>query len=167
MEILLRDYDPVMFTYRDQANLTASKWAQTYKNTPGAEGASEWLASKMTGKTPKERAAFIEKRTNYMNTVEQVFNTYKHEITGAAAGQRELEQLRKNFLNGDMSPSEFKGALEQIVAKHKTEADIYKKALLKGTDVSPSSVGANPGLVQYLKKKGYSDEEINAAVKGN
>jgi len=162
IEKLQKDYDPSYFTFKGQADASTSKFAEKSKGTPGLEGASNLAASRVTGKSPKERAQFIEKRSQYINNIEQVFNTYKKEITGAAAGEREIEMLRKSFLNGDMSPSEFQGAMEQVVSKYKSEGDINKSALTTGIDVSPSSTG----LTQYLKAKGYSDEEINAALGG-
>lgn len=160
---LKNDYDPSYFTYKGQADVSAAKFAEKSKGTPILEGVSNLVASNLTGKTKEEQADFIEKRSKYMNNIEQVFNTYKKEITGAAAGEREIEMLRKSFLNGDMSPSEFQGAMEQVVSKYKSESDINKGVLTKGIDVSPST---NPGLVQYLKSKGYSDDEIKAAVGG-
>jgi len=162
IEKLQKDYDPSYFTFKGQADASTSKFAEKSKGTPGLEGASNLAASVVTGKSPEERAQFIEKRSQYINNIEQVFNTYKKEITGAAAGEREIEMLRKSFLNGDMSPSEFQGAMEQVVSKYKSEGDINKSALTTGIDVSPSSTG----LTQYLKAKGYSDEEINAALGG-
>jgi len=167
IEKLQKDYDPSYFTFKGQADASTSKFAEKSKGTPGLEGVSNLAASVVTGKSPEERAQFIEKRSQYINNIEQVFNTYKKEITGAAAGEREIEMLRKSFLNGDMSPSEFQGAMEQVVSKYKSEGDINKGALTTGIDVSPSSSGNNAGLAQYLKAKGYSDDEINAAVKGN
>jgi hypothetical protein len=44
--------------------------------------------------------------------------------------------IRKSVLNGEMSPSEAKGALEQIKEKYKAESDLYKKNLGQGLDVS-------------------------------
>lgn len=131
-----KDYDPAYFTYANQAGAKLSKEAEKSSGIPGLAQGTELLANMTTGMSKEDRAKFLAKRAGYMNKVDQVFNTYKKEITGAAAGEREIEQLRASFLNGDMSPSEFKGALEEVVSKYKSEADQYKSALGKGIEVN-------------------------------
>ncbi len=120
------------------------------------EGGSDYLAKVLTGKNKEERADFIEKRSQYINNIEQVFNTYKKEITGAAAGEKEIDQLRASFLNGDMSPSEFMGAMDQVVSKYKSESDINKSTLNNGVNTT-----MDDGLRQHFKQNGKTDAEID------
>ncbi len=155
---LKNDYNPDYFTYKGQADAYISKEAEKSKGTPGLESVSNLAAKVLTGKSPEERADFIEKRSKYMNNIEQVFNTYKKEITGAAAGEREIEMLRKSFLNGDMAPSEFQGAMEQVVSKYKSEADINKNVLNKGIDVSSTQDPVRAKMIS----DGHSPEEVDA-----
>lgn len=155
------NYNPDYFTYKGQADIAVSKFAEKSKGTPGLESVSNLAASVMTGMSKEERADFIAKRSEYMNNMEQVFNTYKNEITGAASGEKELESLRKSFLNGDMSPSEFKGAMAQVVSKYKSEADINKSALTKGIDVSPDIVSQYQSMPEY---QGWSADKIGRAL---
>lgn len=165
---LQEGYDPSYFTYRNQASASTAKLAQKFKGIPGLEGASEGVASFVSGMPEKDREKFLEKRSAYMNKVDQLFNAYKKEITGAAAGEKELDQIRDSFINGDMSPSEFQGALQQVVEKYKAEADYNRNLLNKGFNTTPASddKGVDSGLVQFLKSKGYSEEQINTYMKG-
>lgn len=156
-------YDPSYFTYRGQANLSTSQLAEKSKGIPGLEQGSEMLANVLTGKSPEERAKFLEKRSSYMNNIEQVFNAYKKEITGAAAGKDEIEMLRKSFLNGDMSPSELQGSLSQIVSKYKAESDYNKQILNKGINTSPSQLDATRNY--YKNELGWSDEQIDSKLR--
>lgn len=137
-EEIEKGYDPDYFTYRNQKGAGAASVAQKSKGIPLIEQGAEALAGVLTGKTKEERAEFLSKRKAYMNGVEQMFNTYKKEITGAAAGEKEIEQIRNSFINGDLSPSEFKGALEQIVDRYKSESTQAKKALGSGLDIGTS-----------------------------
>lgn len=152
-----KDYDPAYFTYANQAGAKASKEAEKTSGIPLVSQGTEFLANTLTGMDKEDRSKFLAKRAGYMNKVDQMFNTYKKEITGAAAGEKEIEQLRASFLNGNMAPSEFKGSLEEVVAKYKSESNQYKDALGKGIQVSPQSDYYRQGL----KAKGYSDDEIN------
>lgn len=133
---LEKDYDPAFFTYKNQAGAKLSKEAEKTSDIPVVGAATDLLANTVTGMDKEQRGQFLEKRTKYMNNLEQMFNSYKHEITGAAAGEKEIDMIRKSVLNGEMSPSEAKGALEQIKEKYKAESDLYKKNLGQGLDVS-------------------------------
>lgn len=157
-----KNYDPSYFTYVNQAGAKVSKESEKLQGVPIIGQGSEVLANSLTGMSKEERAKFLEKRASYMNSIDQVFNTYRKEITGAAAGEKELDMLKASFLNGDMAPSEFKGALEQVVSKYKSDALQNQQNLKSGVQVS------NPNadyFRQGLKAKGYSDDEINAFLK--
>lgn len=139
-EKLDKDYDPAYFTYKNQAGAKLSKEAEKSSDIPVVGTATNFLANAVTGMNEEDRGKFLEKRTKYMSGLEQMFNTYKKEITGAAAGEKEIEMIRKSVLNGEMSPSEAKGSLEQIISKYKSEADQYKKTLGSGLDVGSGQI---------------------------
>jgi hypothetical protein len=156
-------YDPSYFTYRGQASVGTSQFAEKSEGTPLLESAAEGIASAVSGKSKEDRAKFIEQRSAYMNNVDQLFNAYKKEITGAAAGEKELELIRDSFLNGQMSPSQFTGALKQVVDKYKSEAEYNRNILNKGVNTtSPDDMfnyyRNNP------KYKDWSDEKIRRAM---
>jgi hypothetical protein len=62
----------------------------------------------------KER---INKVESFLTPVEQFFNTYRKNITGAAASEKELQKLRETFINGDLSPTEFEARYTSLVNK--------------------------------------------------
>lgn len=138
LEQLEKGFKPEYFTDKSQLDAWVSGQAERKKGLPVLEQATEFLASTMTGKTPKQREAFISERKQYFNKVDQLYNTYKKEITGQAAGEKELDQIKNSFINGEMSPSEFKGALEQVVSKYKSETDYNKDVLNKGINTAPA-----------------------------
>lgn len=164
-------YDPDFFTYRNQAGASLSKEAEKAKGIPIWENITNLAAGAVTGKDPEQRAEFLKKRTQYINNLEQVFLAFKKEMTGTAAGPTEIENIRKSTLNGDMSPSEAVGAMDQLRSKYGTMSSIDKKAISQGIDVTPNS---NEALVQRLKSiknpdgsSKYSDAEINNYLKGS
>ncbi len=163
----IRDkFDPANFTYAGKMGRGASAIAELAKGTPGLEQASELAAKTITGKDSEERAAGLQDATKYLNSVEQFFNTYRKDITGAAAAEKELERLRASFINSDLSPSQFKGALDQLLTKYTSEAEFNKNVLRKGVDTSPSG---DAGLRAHMIADGHSPEEVDAylAKKGN
>lgn len=133
----IRDkFDPSAFTYKGKADRRISAIAELSKGIPGLEQATEFTANKITGKDAEERGKSLETATAYLNSVEQFFNTYRKDITGAAAAEKEIERLRKSFINGDLSSSQFKGALDQLLIKYTSEAEFNKYVLNTGLDTS-------------------------------
>lgn len=161
---VIRDrFDPAQFTYAGKAGRGASALAELSKGTPGLEQVTELGAKAITGQGPEDRAKGLQVANAYLNSVEQFFNTYRKDITGAAAAEKELERLRASFINSDLSPSQFKGALDQLLSKYTSEAEFNKNVLNKGLDVSPK----NEALRQHLKSLNkYSDDEINNYLRG-
>ena len=153
------------FTYKGQADVGMSKIAEKSEGIPGLEFITDKVAGAMTGKDKKERAAEIRDMTKYVNAVEQFFQgDYRKPITGAGAGLDEIKDLRRNFINGEMSPSEFAGALDQVVQKYTSEAEFNKNILKEGLDVSPDLVRQYKQLPQY---KDWSEEKIQRAIQNS
>jgi hypothetical protein len=71
---------------------------------------------------------FVQNRAYFRNEIEQIFNQYRKEITGAAASEKELESLKKSMMNMDQSPEEFMAAFNQF--KNKVERARAKKAII-------------------------------------
>jgi hypothetical protein len=76
-------------------------------------------------------------RAQFRNEVNQFFNQYRKEITGAAASEKELEQLKESILNPDTGPQEFKAAYDQFVVKVRKQLELNKATAVKGVKVSP------------------------------
>lgn len=80
---------------------------------------------------------FNASRTKMRNEVNQFFNQYRKDITGAAASEKELEQLKDSILNEDMGPAEFKAAYDQFNAKIRKNLELNKRTARGGVDVAP------------------------------
>lgn len=80
---------------------------------------ANWLAEKVdrTGMEFDWSKSRLEKRTTFRQGVEQVFNAYRKEITGAAASVQELERLMKAMMNVDLSPTEFVTSYNNFIGK--------------------------------------------------
>lgn len=72
---------------------------------------------------------FNAKRVGFVNNVRQFFNTYRKDITGAAASVQELEFLMKSMLNENLGPDEFKSAYDQFIGKVRAQIDLNKTQL--------------------------------------
>ncbi len=91
--------------------------------------------------TPEDRE-FLKKKTKFDNGVERLFNSYRKEITGAAAAVQELDRLKKSFLNVDMAPIEFEASLEEYQAELKRTYRLRVKLLREGLDPNTPQGGA-------------------------
>lgn len=151
-------FDPEYFTDAAQAKMWVSGQAERKKGVPLVGSIAEMTAKWMTGKDPEQRAKELKKFTGYMNAAEQFFNqTYKQPMTGAAVGKDELVSLRAGYLSGDMSPSQYVGALEQLIRKNVGEEEFLKGFLRNGADTSSNQ----PKRAEMLSA-GYSGAEIDA-----
>jgi hypothetical protein len=154
-------FNPELHTYAGQAGVKSAAIAEKSKGIPGLEQASEFVAKKITGLPAAERGDGLREATEYLNGIEQYFNTYRKEITGAAAAEKELNRLRESTLNGDMSPSQALGAMDQLMMKISGETEFKKNVLRKGIDTTPGDARR-----QHLLGKGYSVEEVDNYLKG-
>jgi len=156
---VIRDkFDPNYFTYANAAGRGAAATAELSKGIPGLEQATELAAGVLTGKNPEERGKDLQGATTYFNSVQQFFNDYRKEITGAAAAEKELARLEASFINKDLSASQFKGALDQLVGKYTSEAEFNKNVLRQGLDTAPRD-----DKRQRLEATGkYTKEQIDA-----
>lgn len=157
------EFNENYFTYAGQAKTGLSEIAEKAKGLPGVGTALNTAAEIATGKDAEGRSKDIIGQTKYLNSVEQFFNEYKHEITGAAAAEKEIKQIRKSFLNGDMSPSQFQGALDQLLVKYTSEAEFNKNILNKGLDTSPDDI--KKYLEYNMEKYGWTEEETRRKLK--
>ncbi len=88
-------------------------YKSSYLTYAGAgRGALASFMNKATGNSYDKK--FLQGRTKFVTGMEQLFNQYRKEITGAAAAVQELDRLKKSMLNTDMSPDQFEAAFEQF-----------------------------------------------------
>lgn len=83
-----------------------------------------------------ELTSFNAKRTAFKNEVNQFFNKYKKEITGAAAGEQEMIDLRNSIFNENLGPEEFMAAYNQFMEKARKNYELNKRTARTGVDVA-------------------------------
>jgi len=81
---------------------------------------------------PKEQKEFLGKARVFIEDLEQYFNTYRKEITGAQAAVKELEMLRKSVLNKKLSPTQFEYSFNRIMGVVKKDIRIKRMLLAQG-----------------------------------
>lgn len=89
-----------------------------------------------------EAREFAKKRQVVMQGIDQMFNDYRQEITGAAAAVQELERLKKTFLNSDMGPDEFEAVFAETARKLERIRSTYVELLQRGYDTKTERGGA-------------------------
>lgn len=102
----------------------------TYQSALGAK--YDRVKSKLGGKLSKDDLANLQGRRRLVNAIDQEFNQYRKEITGAAAAIQELERLKESFINSDLSYPEFQAAFEEYRAKQVRSMRIAQDILKSG-----------------------------------
>ena len=160
-EFLRNNYHKKYFTYPGQAENLLSVAAEKTKGIPLVGTILDKGAEKLSGLSKEDRAKAIQEAQTYKSAVLQFFFDYQHEISGAAVSETEVERLKQAVINGDMSPSEFLGALEYAESKNKSDTEINKNVLNNGvnTDSLYSRYRNHPDY------KDWSEAEIREAMK--
>lgn len=100
----LRDLGRIGSAYSDEY-LTAwgrfKSWTGALLDKLGSEG--EWTK-------------FNAQRGTFVQDLRQFFNRYKKEITGAAAGEKEMEMLLDSMINEKLGPTEFASRFNSFVS---------------------------------------------------
>lgn len=97
----------------------------------------------------------LRNNVRFRNNVDQFFNAYRKEITGAAAAEKELEQLKKSLLNTDQGPEAFKASLGQIKEKTQRALRLKRRLLREGLDVGSKDFGSR---LDELYLQGMDDD---------
>lgn len=88
----------------------ANSYKSDYLTAQGAvKGWTGRMADKL-GMASDDQKAFIQGQRKFTQQVDQEFNAYRKDITGAAAAMAELRDLKKAMINTDLSPAEFEAA---------------------------------------------------------
>jgi len=77
----------------------------------------------------------LTQHTRWSNTVDQIFNNYRQEITGAAASVAELDRLKKALLNTDQSPTQYRASLAAFQDEINRGVRVKKMLLSQGIDI--------------------------------
>jgi hypothetical protein len=110
--------------------------------------------------------------------VDQFFNQYRKDITGAAAAVSELSSLKDAILNKDLSPTEFVASFDRLVNESTRTINIQNALLEQGLSPSSKSFqqqadqlfmsGRNKNYMQRgteLEKQGLSDDQIKQQLR--
>lgn len=117
-----KNFDPSFLTFGGKAANIASGLID--KTGFGAELPESGPLSKTT----------LKKQTKFKQSVQQTFNRYRKEITGAAAAVQELASLQKALFNLDQSPIEFEAALDNYEAAANRIDELRIELLQEGID---------------------------------
>lgn len=117
-------------------NKYADKYLTWFGQLRGLLGSN---AEKLTN--TKYDKGFVAGQTEFKNSVEQFFNQYRKEITGAAASVQELDRLKQSLLNSDMSPTQFQAAKKQFVELATRSMGIKQQLLSEGIPLNSEQFG--------------------------
>lgn len=134
-----------------------------------AAKAKNWyldIRDKSGAELTPEQKDFVDKREGLITNVEQMFNAYRKAITGAAASEKELENLRNTFLNADLGSYRFQSRMNTMFNKWETDIARETKGMQQG-GVSSSGFDSRAdgsGGVDYsaageaaMSKQSYGD----------
>lgn len=98
------------------------------------------LKSKAGVDLKPEDKKFLQNRRKFTQNINQLFNAYRKEITGAAASVQELESLKKAMLSEDLSPAEFTASFDEFRAELQRANRLSRRVLREGL---PGGFGKN------------------------
>lgn len=90
------------------------------------------IKSKAGAGLDKDEKRFLQQRTRFTNNINQFFNRYRKDITGAAASVQELESLKKSMFNEDLSPAEFEASFGEFKSGVLRSRRLVRKLLREG-----------------------------------
>ena len=88
-----------------------------------------------------EEIEFVKARKKFVTKVNREFNLYRKLITGAAAAEKELADLKKATINEDLGPVEFEAALEVYQEELQRGLRLKRSLLRNGIRTSDEGFG--------------------------
>jgi hypothetical protein len=88
-----------------------------------------------------EEIEFVKGRKKFVTKVNREFNLYRKLITGAAAAEQELADLKKATINEDLGPVEFEAALEVYQEELQRGLRLKRSLLRNGIRTSDEGFG--------------------------
>ena len=111
---------------------------------------------------------FAGEQSLLFGDLENYFNESRRAITGLAAPVKELEQLRKAILSGEISPAVAKAKIAQIIQREEAELDLSFRLLEQGgLDIKSyfdENATANPAPKEDVSNLTVSQQENKAVV---
>jgi len=136
LDEIKKNYEPSYLTFKGDIG---SKWA-AFKSKAGAD-------------LSPEEVEFVKGRRKFTQGVNQFYNAYRKDITGAAGAEKELRDLKKAVINVDLSPVEYEAAYEQFRGAILRTQRIKRKILragVKGSLKNKNSPAARQFDAMYL-----------------
>ena len=94
---------------------------------------------------------FNADRTAFVNQLNQTFNQYRKEITGAAAGEKEMERLLASMMNEEQGPEAFQAAYSQF--KEAAQRNLaLKQQQLQGGGLPQIAPNSGPGTPRTRRR---------------
>ena len=90
--------------------------------------------------TPEQKQ-FVKDRKKFVTVVNREFNLYRKLITGAAAAEKELADLKKATINEDLGPLQFEAALEVYQEELQRGLRLKRSLLRNGIRISDEGFG--------------------------
>ena len=115
--------------------------------------------SKAGMKLGKEGKQFVGGMRQFIEGVEQVFNQYRKEITGAQAAMKEIAMLRNSILNKEMSPDEFEYSYNRYISQIQRQFRLKTKFLREGI-TNEKELGKRIDQA-YLNSEDTDDGDLN------
>lgn len=132
----LRELNKIQDTYSDEFMTTAGR----LKAMVGS-----W--ADQIGQDPFGLATFNAERGKFASNTKQFFNQYRKEITGAAASEKELEQLVEALFSDDLGPLEFQSRFDEFITKSMMNLDANRQAARSGINVGGEDAPAEASNV--------------------
>ena len=116
----------------------------------------DWLGMKIT----PENKEFLGNARVFIESLEQFFNVYRKEITGAQAAMKELAMLRDSILNKKVTPTEFEYSFKRSMKITKRAIRIKRMLLSQGIPEGSKEMGRR--IDEYYQTGNQvPDSEIN------
>ena len=129
-------------------------------------GALTSFASFLGAQPPSAARDFRKRQKVFFSEVQREFNSYRKLITGAAAAEKELNDLKKATINKDLSPIDFEAAWDQYRDELKRSLRLKQRFLRLGIPIRDNKDG---DAGEYSKaflfgETANSDEDIEFRV---
>ena len=119
----------------------------TYKSQMGVE--KDIIAEKLGMERTPEQKERLKKQQDLFMLTSQAFNTYRKEITGAAASEQELKRLEEDFVNKKMSYTQFAQSVQTLKTKMERGLVLKQNLLKKGVKFNSKEYKS------YFDNKGF------------
>lgn len=103
------------------------------------------------GVSQNELVQFNAERARFIQSLEQQFNEYRRQITGAAASIKEMADLKKAFISGDLGPQEFLSRIRQLQETMALEIELHNR--LVGQRIVPGTMTYNSAFQNLARQR--------------